>query len=401
MRVFRFLIFTPLLALMAPTVSALGQSEPSSSRVRAAIQRFIDEKEISGAVAVVGDERGIVAIEAVGLRDLEANLPMRPDTLFRIASMTKPITAVAVMILVDEGKLKLDDPVETLLPAFHGQMKLGYRQAETYIAARPSRPITLRDLLTHTSGLPDGPLPDSSERDAKPATTLAESSENYGRRRLSFEPGSRWSYSNAGINTLGRVIEVASGMSYEDFLKTRIFGPLGMVDTTFYPSPDQMTRLAMTYALEGGELQPVGSSKVAPKQGERPPSPAGGLYSTALDLAKLDRMLLGKGTLEGRRIFTEAAFAEMTRLQTGEIKCGFVDGMGFGLGVGFVKNPTGVTEALSPGSFGHGGAYGTQNWLDPKKGRFAILLIQRVGLANNDGTPMRRELQRVAFEGRE
>jgi len=188
-------------------------------------------------------------------------------------------------------------------------------------------------------------------------------------------------------------------MSYEDFLKARIFDPLGMVDTTFYPSPDQMTRLAMTYAREGGELQPVASSKVAPKAGERPPSPAGGLYSTAADLAKVYRMMLGGGTFEGRRILSESSVGQMTRLQTGDIKCGFVDGMGFGLGWGFVKQPAGVTEALSPGSFGHGGAFGTQAWIDPAKGRFAVLLIQRTGLPNSDASPMRRELQRAAFGG--
>ncbi len=386
-----------VLALLGVPSTAQAQSEPTANRVRDAMQRFVDAKQISGAVTAVGDTSGIIALEAIGLRDVEANLPMRPDTIFRIASMTKPITATAIMILVDEGKLKLDDPVERHLPSFQGQMKLGYRQGESYIAARPDRPITLRDLLTHTSGLPDGPLPDSPERDAKPATTLAESAENYGRRRLSFEPGSRWSYSNAGINTLGRVIEVASAMSYEDFLKNRIFDPMGMVDTTFYPSSDQMARLATTYARDGKDLQPVGSSKVAPVKGQRPPSPAGGLYSTAADLAKFDRMLLGRGAFEGRKIIADATFAEMTRLQTGEIPCGFVDGMGFGLGVGFVKEPKGATEALSPGSFGHGGAYGTQSWIDPKQGKFAILLIQRTGLADNDGSPMRRELQRAAF----
>jgi CubicO group peptidase (beta-lactamase class C family) len=394
MKTLRLLSGTLLLGLSA---TALGQVDKSSNPVRSAIQRFVDEKEIAGAVAVVGDANGLIAVEPVGRQEIEGDLPMRPDTLFRIASMTKPITAIAVMILVDEGKLKLDEPIEKYLPEFTGQMMLGYRQGDTFIAKRPSRPITLRDLLTHTSGLPDGPLPDSAERDAKPSTTLAESSQNYARRRLSFEPGSRWSYSNAGINTLGRVIEIASGMSYESFLKARIFDPLRMIDTTFYPTADQMKRLAMTYARDGGELQPIASSKVAPKAGERPPSPAGGLYSTGLDLAKVYRMMLTRGTFEGRRILSESAVDQMTKLQTGDLACGFVDGMGFGLGWAFVKQPTGVTEALSPGSFGHGGAFGTQAWIDPKKGRFAILLIQRVGLANNDGTPMRRELQRVAF----
>ena len=392
-------VLRALAALPCLAPVALARDSTLPARVRSAMQRFVDELEIAGAVAVVGDADGVLALEAVGRRDLEGDRPMAPDTLFRIASMTKPITAIAVMILVDEGKLAVDDPVEEHLPAFRDQMKLGYRQGDKSIAERPARPITLRDLLTHTSGLPDGPLPDSPERDAPAPTTLAEQSEHHARRRLSFEPGSRWSYSNAGINSLGRVIEVASGTSYEGFLKERIFDPLGMVDTTFYPSPAQMGRLAVTYGREGGALQAVASSKVAPKAGERPPSPAGGLYSTGPDLARLDRMMLGRGALEGRRILSEKAVAEMTSLQTGDLKCGFVDGMGFGLGWGYVKAPGGVTESLSPGSFGHGGAFGTQSWIDPKKGRFAILLIQRVGLANNDGTPMRRELQRVAFGG--
>jgi CubicO group peptidase (beta-lactamase class C family) len=395
LKIVRSLAVLPL--LFGPPASALGQESALSGRVRSAMQRFVDEGEIAGAVAVVGDAGGVLAVEAVGLREVEGASPMRPDALFRIASMTKPITGIAVMILVEQGIIRLDDPVAKHLPSFDGQMMLGYRQGDSFIARRPGRPITIRDLLTHTSGLPDGPLPDSPEREARPPTTLAQSAENYGRRRLSFEPGSKWSYSNAGINTLGRVIEVASGMSYEDFLKARIFDPLGMVDTTFYPTPDRMKRLAMTYSKDGEGLRPIASAKVAPKAGERPPSPAGGLYSTGPDYARVCRMTLGRGSFEGRRILSESSLAEMTRLQTGDLPCGFVDGMGFGLAWAFVKAPTGVTEALSPGSFGHGGAFGTQAWVDPKKGRFAVLLIQRVGLANNDATPMRRELQRVAF----
>ena len=383
--------------LLVAEAPAFGQDPALAGRVRSAMKRFVDEGEVAGAVAVVGDARGVLALEAVGLREVEGSSPMRPDTLFRIASMTKPITGIAVMMLVEEGKLGLDDPVAKHIPAFEGQMKLGWHQADAFIAERPRWHVTLRELLTHTSGLPDAPLADSPERDAKPPTTLAESSEFYGHRRLSFEPGSRWSYSNAGLNTLGRVVEVASGMRFEDFLARRIFGPLGMVDTTFYPTPAQMARLAVTYAREADALRAVASSKVAPVPGERPPSPAGGLYSTSPDLARLDRMMLNRGEFEGRRLLSEASVAVMTRLQTGNLPCGFVDGMGFGLAWGYVRVPTGVTEALSPGSFGHGGAFGTQSWLDPKKGRFAILLIQRVGLANNDGTPMRRELQRVAF----
>ena len=277
-------------------------------------------------------------------------------------------------------------------------MKLAYRQGDTFVAARAARPITIRDLLTHTSGLPDGPLPDSPENGSKAPTTLAEQSQNYARRRLSFEPGARWSYSNAGMNTLGRLIEVASGTPYETFLKARIFDPLKMVDTTFYPTPEQMARIAVTYAKDSEGLQPIEASKVAPKAGDRPPSPAGGLYSTGGDLAKLYRMMLHRGTFKGQTILSEASIDEMTRLQTGALPCGFVEGMGYGLGWGVVKKPTGVTEALSAGSYGHGGAFGTQAWIDPEKDRFVVLLIQRVGLANNDATPMRRELQKAGLE---
>ncbi len=378
---------------------AAAQVEPTlSTAIRVPMQRFVDEGEVAGAVTLVGNANGVQSLLAVGRRDIEDDLPMRPDTLFRIASMTKPITAVAIMILVDEGKLAVDDPVEKHLPEFRGQMLAWTRSGDSPVTKRPARPITLRDLLTHTSGLPDAAPAGSAERDAPPPKTLAEASQHYARRPLSFEPGSRWAYSNAGINTLGRAVEVASGMPYEAFLKARIFDPLGMVDTTFYPTPDQIKRAAVTYAREGGKLRPVESSREAPTPGDRPPSPAGGLYSTAPDLARLYRLMLNRGESDGKRILSQSAVAEMTRLRTGDLEAGFVPGMGFGLGWGFVKAPGGVTEALSPGSYGHGGAFGTQAWIDPTRGRYAILMIQRVGLANNDATPMRRELQRAAFE---
>jgi CubicO group peptidase (beta-lactamase class C family) len=172
-----------------------------------------------------------------------------------------------------------------------------------------------------------------------------------------------------------------------------------MSDTTFYPSPEQMKRTAIVYDRKAGKLVEVPSSRVAPVAGKNRPSPAGGLFSTADDLAKLYRMMLKRGAIGGRRYLTEASVAEMTRLQTGDIKCGFVDGMGFGLGWAFVKVPAGVTASLSAGTFGHGGAYGTQGWVDPARNRFVVLLIQRVGLKNADDTAMRGELQRMALGG--
>ena len=375
-----------LLLLLALPCPAPAQVEPTvTTSIRAGLQKHVDSGEISGAVAVVGDSLGGRGYAIVGKRDIENGLPMEEDTLFWVASMTKPITAMGIMMLVEEGKLAVDDPVAKHLPDFAGQGMAG---------GSPKRPITLHDLLTHTSGLPDSPAPGYK---GGPAPTLEAAAKGFAARTLSFEPGSKWSYSNAGIGTLGRIIEVASGTDYESFLKARVFEPLGMKDTTFYPTPDQMKRIAVAYDRKDGKLVALDGSRVAPDRAKGYPGPAGGLYSTAPDFVRFDRMLLNGGELDGRRIIARATLAEMTKLQTGEIKCGFVEGMGFGLGFAFVREPQGVTAMLSPGTFGHGGAFGTQNWVDPAKGRFGVMMIQRAGLGNGDASPMRRDFQQAGF----
>jgi CubicO group peptidase (beta-lactamase class C family) len=384
-------------ALGLPALAAKGQDSGLPTRIRETMQRFIDRKEISGVVALVGRSDGIVATEAIGRRDIEADLPMTPETIFRIASMTKPITAIGIMMLADQGKLEVDDPVEKHLPEFKGQMLVASRSDDAITLKKPPRPITLRDLLTHTSGLPGMPPPGLSDLYAKRNRTLAEAVPAYSQRPLDFEPGTKWAYCNTGIDTLGRVIEVVSGQSYEAFLKDRLFDPLGMNDTTFHPSSEQMSRVAATYDRKDGALRAAGAPLIGPPAGAKYPMPAGGLYSTAPDLAKLYQMMLNRGQAGGRRYLSESAVAEMTRVQTGELKAGFTDGMGFGLGWGVVRQPSGVTVMLSPGTFGHGGAFGTQAWIDPQKNRFVILMIQRTGLPNSDASDIRRELQKVAF----
>ena len=388
-----FLIVGSLVA-----TSVRGDDSSLSARVRERMQGFVDRNEIAGAVTLVGDSETNLSLEAVGLRDIEGKLPMQADTIFRVASMTKPITSMGIMILVDEGKLTVDEHVETILPEFKGIRIVAGRNGDTLTLKTPSRAITIRDLLTHTAGLPDSSPPGFPALDLKKNPTLADAVKVFAKRPLSFEPGSKWAYSNAGMTALGRIIEVVSGRPYEVFLKERLFGPLGMPDTTFYPNPEQMRRTAVTYDRKDGKLSPVASSRIAPLPGIRYPNPAGGLYSTAPDLAKLYRMVLHKGIIGGHRYLSEERLAEMTRLQTGDIKTGFTDGMGYGLGFGFVRTPTGVTESLSPGSVGHGGAWGTQAWIDLKKGRFAVMLIQRVSLPNSDASVMRREFQKTAFE---
>ncbi|HVA49086.1 MAG TPA: serine hydrolase domain-containing protein [Pirellulales bacterium] len=373
----------------------VGAVAAQSETVKAAMQAFVDNRDVAGLVTVVGNKQGVVDVQVLGMADLENRIPMRRDSIFRIASMTKPITALAVMQLVEQGKVKVDDPVENYLPEFKGQLLTASKEGDAVTLKKPPRPVAVKDLLTHTSGLPNYPagLADVYQKRNR---TLSETTIAISQLPLTFEPGSRWSYCNPGIDTLGRIVEVVSGMTYDSYLARNIFEPLGMFDTTPYPSAEQLKRLAVTYGKESDKLvaRPGGVLDYATVA--KHPVPAGGLFSTGDDLAKLYQCLLNGGTLNGRRIIGEKTLADMTTIHTGDLKAGFVDGSGWGYGFGIVKEARGVTEHLSPGSFGHGGAYGTQVWLDPTKGVYTILLLQRVGLPNSDGSAMRKALHAAA-----
>jgi len=366
--------------------------------IKPRLQRFVDDEQLAGAVAVVGNAQGLVSLEAVGQRDREASQPMTTDTLFRIASMTKPITAIAIMQLVDDGKLAVDDPVEKYLPTFRGQMLVANRAGAEVTLKRPTRPITIRDLLTHTSGLPGGFPEGIANLYVTRDLSLAEAVLVSSQRPLDFEPGSKWAYCNAGIDTLGRIVEVVAKQSFEEFLAARVLRPLGMNDTSFYPSPAQLTRVAAVYDQKDGKLIRATNIIIGPTVGARHPIPAGGLYSTGPDLARLYQAMLRQGVAGDHRILSAASVAAMTQVQTGDLTCGFVPGMSFGYGWAVVNKPQEVTAMLSPGTFGHGGAFGTQGWIDPHRGLFVVLLIQRTGLKNGDASEMRLELQRLAVE---
>jgi len=394
--------FAVLIGIFVLVQSVLGVELDAArlAAVRARMQQFVDQGELAGAVTLIARHDGVVSLEAVGYQDLESKRPMRPDTLFRIASMTKPVTAVGIMILADEGKLAVDDPVEKHLPEFRGQ-QLAVRGPQGVTLQKPSRPITLRDLLTHTSGMPGGLPREPANLYVTRDCTLADAVRLFTKEPLQFEPGTKWQYSNIGIDTLGRIIEVVSGESYETFLQKRVFDPLGMVDTCFYPSPAQAERIATTYRQEQGKLVPTTSLIIGHPSDGKYPIPAGGLCSTAADLARFYRMMLCQGELDGKRILSPAAVAQMTRVHTGELKAGFTDGLGFGLGWGGVRTPTGPTAMLSPGTFGHGGAFGTQGWIDPHKDLILVMMIQRVGQPNGDASAMRREFQAAAVSALE
>jgi len=361
-----------------------------------ALQELQEKQEFAGAVTMVVGPNRIIALEAFGLADIASGRPMRKDSVFWIASMTKPITAMGVLMLVEEGKVGLDEPVEKYLPSFKGQ------KVATPTGPVPApRPVTVRDLLTHTSGLSAASLTAANQPlDTIPLAAMVDHS---GRTPLISAPGAKWAYSNTGINALGRNIEVVSGQPYADFVQKRFFDPLDMNSTSFWPDDTLQASLATPYRKDKatGKLIAAGNSRFSnPLQNRaRTALPAGGLFSTANDLAQLYQMILRGGELDGHRFLRPETLKLMTTNQLGEMpKVSFAEGMRMGLGFHVVGTPVGVTESLSPGSFGHGGAYGTQAWIDPVRRQAYVLLIQRTDLANSDGSEIRREFQKTAVE---
>lgn len=351
------------------------------ARVATRMSDFMLEREIAGAVTVVATKDHVQQLTVSGKAHIsmqgEADRPMREDSIFRIASMTKPITITALMMLVDEGKVAIDDPISKWIPAFAGQ-KLKDGSA--------ARPVTIRDAVTHTAGLNRGNGQDAA-RDS-----LEQTADKIGSAPLAFPPGTKWQYSS-GLTVIGRVIEVVSGKSYPDFLRERIFKPLGMKDTTFTLTQEQAKRLATCYEPAentfGMGVSTHWLTSLDPTKAVSP-MPSGGLFSTARDLVTFYQMILRGGEFDGRRFLSSKSVSEMTRIHTAEeIVTGFTPGNAWGLGWCVVKQPQGVSRHLSPGSFGHGGAFGTQAWIDPQRGLIHLLLIQRTKFGNADGSQIR------------
>jgi CubicO group peptidase (beta-lactamase class C family) len=370
---------------LIPAAHAFQDSVPPAiPAIAERVKPFVDGQEVAGAVTLVATPDRIAHLDASGKADIASGKPMRPDSIFWIASMTKPVTATAVLMLQVEGKLSVDDPVEKHLPEFKGLK----------FADGKSARVTIRHLLTHTSGMGEV-TPD----EARPIKDLAGLIPLYVARPVQFEPGTKWTYCQSGINTAARIVEVASGESFDRFVERRLFAPLGMKDTTFYLTEEQLPRLATSYRKDKGELTPTNVSILhgkAPTSRDRFPAANGGLFSTAPDYARFCRMILNGGELEGRRYVKPESVELMTTVQTGDLKTGFTPGNGWGLGWCVTREPQGVTAMLSPGTFGHGGAYGTQAWIDPVKKRAYILMIQRADYPNSDASEVRRVFQEAA-----
>ena len=378
------------LAMAVIGAISLHGAERKFPGVGAAMDEMIAKNEVAGAVTVVVSKDKTLHLETHGYADVASKKPMAPDTLFWIASMTKPVTATAVLMLQDDGKLKVSDPVANYIPEF-ANLKTP--------SGKPAN-LTITQILTHTSGLGE-----ASGEAARNAKTLADLVPIWMAAPMQFEPGAKWSYCQSGINAAGRIVEVVSGMSFDAFLQKRLFDPLGMKDTTFYPTDAQRKKLVTAYAKKDSGLEVVPPRpEFGPR--DRPPQGNGGLYSTASDYAKFCQMLLGGGEFKGKQFLTPAAMNFLSLSQTGDLPTGFFQNAasgsrgknyGWGLGTCVLKSPhEGVAGVLSPGTFGHGGAWGTQAWVDPVKGVAYVMMVQRSNFPNSDGSEVRRAFQEAA-----
>ena len=353
-----------------PDPVAAGMSAQRLAVIPIRMNEYVAANQTAGTVTVVARHGRIASFEAVGYQDLESKRPMRRDTMFRIASLTKPITCAGIMALVDEGKLSVIDPVEKYLPEYKGLMvdSCGTRSGYGCQGGPPARPINIEDLMTHTSGLPSSlGLPDGTG-----PKTLAGLAAVGARLRLLFDPGTGWNYSNLGYDVLGRIIEVVSEQPFDVFLQQRIFDPLKMKDTYFFVPADKQDRLATLYTLADGVL------KRTPRPAEPPsiPMPAGGLVSTADDILRFNLMMANKGNLEDTRVLSSAAVTLMATSHTGNLKAGWVPGVGHGYGYEVVRNADGMFRYNSIGSYVKGGAYRTYEWVDPEKDLVGVFMMQ-------------------------
>ena len=371
-----------------------GMSSERLKRIHESIQRHIDAGEICGAVTVVARRGHVVNFEAHGLMDIESKKPMEKDTIFRLASMTKPITGVAVLMLVEEGKIRLNDPVSKFIPEFHDVKVAMPRErpagaapaaALDFFTVPANREITIQDLLTHTSGLVStvsggfGVKLAATMAPRGPADTLASYVPKLATIPLDFQPGTQWAYSGgAGPDTLSHIVEIVSGQTYDEFLRTRIFEPLGMKDTFFYPPDDRRPRLVTLY-----RKSPNGLEKDANQDGFSSKtyfSGGGGLMSTAPDYLQFAQMLLNGGELNGKRLLGPRTVELMASNHVGDMFNGKLGrpahGMGFGLIVQVVEDNVAAGLRVSNGSFGWDGAFGTQVWVNPKEKMVTIIMIQ-------------------------
>ena len=393
----------------------VGLSTPHLGRITRWMRHWVDSGRLPGLlVAVVRDDR-LAWFETHGYRDVENGRAVEPDTIYRIYSMTKPITTVAALMLYEEGRFQLDDPVADFIPAFADTRVFASGDAETFTTVPLERPITVHDLMIHTSGLTYGfqheHAVDALYRKRRiefnaNVGPLADLAESAAAQPLVFQPGTRWNYS-VSTDVLGRLVEIWSGVPLDAFFAERIFGPLGMRDTGFQVPEGQGHRLASNYVrrADGDGLalaDPGGDSRFLEPAATL--SGGGGLVSTAADYLRFMRMLRGRGVLEGARVLGRKSVDLMTmnHLPGDLVDMGrprFAEmpfaGVGFGLGVSVLLDPAKARILGSPGEYAWGGMASTTFWIDPAEDLMVLLLTQ---LMPSSAYPIRRELRVLTYQ---
>ena len=392
-------IFAAALPSLAASVQAakpeqIGFSTERLARIHDMVQRHIDAHDISGAVTLVARNGKVAHFEAHGLANIESKKPMSKDSLFWIMSMTKPVVGTSVLMMMEEGKLRLTDPVSKFIPEFKG-MKVAVIQDRPAGAPAPAqgtpplfytvpaaRELTIQDLLTHVNGLNTGG-PASNAEVAKIALKAGEKLSDYIPRLattpLDFQPGTRWQYSaTAAWDTLERVIEVITGEPFDRFARERIFDPIGMKDTGFVASPEQLQRIATQYRGANGtftkvDTNPIWLNSAAYFSG------GGGLMSSTEDYLQFGQMLANRGELNGKRLLAPKTVDLMSSVFVPDTLPGRAKGRGFGLSVQVITDPIAANTPISKGSFGWDGAFGTHFWVDPKEKIVGLFMIQAAG----------------------
>lgn len=386
----------------------VGLSSDRLQRIRVMLQGYIDRGEIAGAVSLVARKGRVAWLEAQGFADLEQRTPLRADHIFRLASMTKPITSTAVLMLHEEGRFLLDDPIAKFLPEFQNMQVAvanapNERAGAGYRLEPARRPITIRHLLTHTAGLASGTagptvaLAKAHGEKRTAQTLLADHIRELAKLPLNFHPGDHWEYGPA-TDVLGRLVEVVSGQTLDEFFRRRILMPLAMNDTWFYLPGNRLPRLVTAYEPKDGRIVKRVANPVGPETRDgKYLSGGGGLAGTAEDYLRFCQLLLQNGQLDGTRLLSRKSVEAMTVNQIGALPLwqDAYRNYTFGLGVR-VRQELGQTQTLgSPGEYGWGGAYGTYFWIDPKEQMIGILMIQLMPYAHLN---IRPEFQNAATQ---
>ncbi len=363
----------------------VGMSSQRLQRLTDMLQGYIDRNEVVGTVMLVARQGKIVHFEAQGLRDREAREPMTTDAIFRIASMTKPITSVALMMLWEEGHFQLRDPVSKWIPEY-AEMRVaaGTNSDGSMRTVALETPVTVQHLLTHTAGIANQYRGQSREaalalRTPRPLT-LEESVLRFTQLPLNFQPGEAWEYGTA-TDVVGVLVEKISGMTLDEFFRERIFEPLGMPDTHYYLRPEKLHRFAALYGPDDAGKAALTEAPDANSEFVREPHTLflgrGGLVSTAADYFRFQQMMLNGGSLDGVRILGTKTVELMTVNHIGDLPVWLLGpGYGFGLGYAVVTDLGQSGSSLSHGSFFWGGAYATTFWVDPVEELIGIMLVQ-------------------------